>query len=82
MAKKQVKENVIGLGEVTGHRHIATGKGVRVFEDGSDMELQAPHGAVVTHEEHKAIEIPAGVYEVGGVLEYDPAVEEAREVRD
>jgi hypothetical protein len=76
------KDNVIGFGEVTGHTHCANGPSVEVFGDEREMELNAPQGCNVTHEEHKLIEIPAGKYNVGGVLEYDPAAEEARRVQD
>ena len=80
---KKIKGNIIGHGEST-HTHVANGKDVTVLGDEAErnMELDAPNGCLVTHEEHKTIEIPAGRYEVGGVLEFDPATEESREVRD
>lgn len=79
---KKRNDNIIGFGEVTGHTHRANGTLVEVFGDENAMELSAPHGCNVSHEEHKPIEIPAGRYHVDGVLEYDPAMEEARRVAD
>jgi len=78
---KKSKTNIVGHGE-NGHVHLAQGKDVNVYEDEKNMELDAPFGSTITHEEHKIIEIPAGKYHVGGVLEYDPAAEEARRVKD
>ena len=79
--KKKVN-NHIGEGEHTGHFHLAQGEEVEVFEEKESMELHTPNGCSVTHQEHKIIEIPAGRYNVGGVLEYDPAAEEAKNVQD
>jgi len=79
---KKSKTNIIGYGEVTGHTHRVSGKKVKVFNEGDDFEMEVPSGGTITHEEHKTIEIPAGVYRVGGVLEYDPAAEEVRQVQD
>ena len=79
---KKKKNNHIGEGEHTGHFHLASGKDVAVYEDEQDMQLDTPDGCTVSHQEHKQIEIPAGRYHVGGVLEYDPALEEARRVKD
>ena len=79
---KKSKTTIIGHGE-SGHTHLANGKNVSVFEENNEpAEVEAPEGMEITHEEHKAIEIPAGTYRVGGVLEFDPAEQEARQVRD
>jgi hypothetical protein len=78
------ENNHIGEGELTGHFHLAQGNNIIVLENEStnEMELHAPEGCSITHQEHKQMEIPPGEYEVGGVLEYDPAAEEARQVQD
>ena len=81
---KRKKNNHLAEGEMTGHFHAATGD-VEVFEEvfeDSSLQLNAPLGSEVTHQEHKTIELPAGTYRTGQVLEYDPAEEEAKEVRD
>ena len=36
----------------------------------------------IEHQEHKTIEIPAGIWEIEKVVEYDHFLEEAREVID
>jgi hypothetical protein len=81
--KKQRTNNHLAEGEATGHCHCATGKKVAVWEDEqSPLEIEAPEGMEVTHQEHKVIEIPAGTYRSDKVLEFDPAEQEARQVRD
>ncbi len=80
---KKRNDNIIGFGEVTGHTHRANGNAIEVFDaDDNSMNLNAPTGCSITHEEHRKIEIPAGRYNVDGVLEFDPAAEEARKVID
>ena len=78
--------NHLAEGEVTGHFHAATGKDTQVFEDVYDdasLHLETGGKTDVTHQEHATINLPAGTkFRTGQVLEYDPAEEEAREVRD
>jgi hypothetical protein len=73
---------VLREGEATGHAHVATGEGVQLFMHGDTLYMRVPSGTEVVHEEHNAIMIPAGVYEVGAVREYDHFAEEARPVYD
>ena len=80
MAKKQKRsDTVLAHGEVTGHFHLATGKGAVLYED---FTLDAPHGAEVTHQEHKPIQLPPGTYDRLIVREFDHFAEEARNVAD
>lgn len=84
---KKLKDNVLALGEVTGHFHAANGSGVAVFagEDsdvGGTKLLDAPEGCTVTHQEHGPITLPPGKFEVRIVKEYDHFAEEARQVTD
>ena len=76
--KSQQRENgrlVIMHGETTGHAHTITEKGATVWileKDGvSQMYLEVMEPVTITHEEHKAIPIPPGIYEIGQVKEYD-----------
>ena len=80
---KKVAGGVLRLGEATGHKHVARGRGVAVLDapDGTRY-LHAPKGARITHEEHKPIDVPPGDYTITGVREYDHFAEEAREVVD
>lgn len=83
MRKK--KNNHLAEGEVTGHFHEAIGKDISVFEEvygDSSLKLNTPQGSEVVHQEHRTIGISPGIYRTGQVLEYDPAEEEARKVRD
>jgi len=84
--KKMVVKNgrfVIAEGEVTRHNHaIAECPGVTCFEDNGIMFMENKEPVTITHEEHGAVEIPAGIWEFGRVQEYDHFAEEARAVRD
>jgi hypothetical protein len=75
---------ILAHGEVTGHAHRLTeaSDGLLVEIDGQLYLRVGAGGATITHEEHKAVEIPAGEYRVGRVQEYDHFQEEARQVRD
>lgn len=70
---------VIAWGEVTGHSHSL--KDGRVLEDGQGaLFLEVLHATQVVHQEHHAIELPAGCYRVTRQREYSP--EAIREVVD
>ena len=77
-----VAGRVLREGEHTGHAHVATGEGVQLFVAGGALYMRVPSGTEVVHEEHKVIEVPAGVYEIGAVREYDHFAEASRPVFD
>lgn len=77
--RKRLPHTRLAEGEVTGHFHEAVGEGVALYDD--DV-LEAPAGAVVTHQEHRRLAVPPGDYKKGIVQEMDHAAEEARQVRD
>ena len=77
-----VNTRVLREGEATGHAHRATGEGVQLFLDGDTLYMRVPEGTEVVHEEHKAITVPPGLYEIGAVREYDHFAEETRPVFD
>ena len=76
-------------GEVTGHRHRFEGGAAVTLSQGSfgreggfllDVTSGAPQ---LLHEEHAAIPVPAGRYEVRIKCEYDPTVHRgSRQVED
>lgn len=74
--------NVLREGEATGHAHRAVAGDVQLFIEGNQLFMRAPSGTEVRHEEHNVVEVPPGIYEIGGVREYDHFAEEAREVLD
>lgn len=78
--KKKVQGRVLAEGEVTGHYHALDHSDV--FDTGSTRVFDVEESDTLTHQEHGPIEIPAGEYESGIVLEYDHFAEESREVVD
>lgn len=69
---------VLQYGEVTGHAHAIHEQDVELFEPGEASQLAERFlrvggaGAVLVHEEHAPIELPAGWYEVRRQREYEP----------
>ena len=87
-AKKQAPQqhkNTLAEGEFTGHAHRVQGP-VDIFRQGNqtggDIFMSVPKRITVTHEEHKPVTLPKGLYRVSRVREYDHFAEEARVVRD
>ncbi len=60
-------------GEVTGHKHqISQGK-AEVFEENGTFYLRVlSQTALLTHEEHKAIQVPQGSWMIRIQREYEP----------
>lgn len=74
---------VLAHGEITGHSHaIAVEPGVQLYTMEQILYLVADHDVTVTHQEHGAVSVPAGTYQIGQVREYDYLANEARKVRD
>jgi hypothetical protein len=69
---------VLAYGEVTGHAHAIADNDVELFAPGEATVLAERYlrvgsaGAVLVHEEHAPIELPAGDYEVRHQREYSP----------
>ena len=82
---KKADNLILAEGEATGHFHrVATGEAVLyTIPNSVDKFLEIiSETATVTHEEHKPITLPKGIYKIGIVSEYDYDLEEARQVRD
>ena len=73
---------VVMRGEMTGHNHVITGDGAKLMELKGELYLEVTVPVVITHEEHKPLNIPTGIYQIGQVQEYDYFAEMARQVRD
>ena len=74
---------ILAEGESTGHAHrISDIAGVEFIEKNGFFWLKNPTQLTVTHEEHKPVIIPAGIWRIGKVREYDHFAEEARAVAD
>lgn len=68
---KPVDNNVLALGEVTGHSHRA--EGALVMEQPSGQKfVYAKNGWTVVHDEHDPINLSKGVWEVRRQQEYEP----------
>lgn len=78
---------IVAEGEATGHHHAIADKAVSIWclvKDGVEqmyLEVEADK-VTITHEEHKPLEIPRGIYEIGTVKEYDYLQDMERSVID
>ncbi len=61
-------------GELTGHSHrIQQSQAVQLWANGSELFLEVKEStATLVHEEHRAIELPQGLYRVWRQREYRP----------
>ena len=74
---------IVAEGEATGHHHAIVDKGCQLYELNNELYLDVTSDTVtITHEEHKAIPIPTGIYKIGIVREYDYFQEMERKVVD
>lgn len=78
--KAKVSNNFVLAEGKTGHKHLLSGKSVQVLEFGDKKFINAKSEAKISHDEHKAITLPKGLYEVVIQREYDPVAE--RKVQD
>lgn len=70
---KALKHLVLAEGEVTGHKHQITEGEATLYEHEGTLWLQVTsEAAMLTHEEHKPICLPHGIYEIGIQREYEP----------
>jgi hypothetical protein len=74
---------VLAEGESTGHKHVITEGDAELYDYEGTLFLKVKsEKALLTHEEHNAVEIKKGDYKIGIVREYDHFSEEARNVAD
>jgi len=55
---------VLAFGEATGHSHQIKSRAAEVYRMGGARYLHLGESASLTHEEHGAVELPAGSYQV------------------
>jgi len=79
-----VTDNVLALGEATGHMHKLFGNGITVREDKETKAkyLHLVEEVVLKHQEHKPVILPPGIYRQGFQTEYDHFGNRIREVAD
>jgi len=75
------KRCVLAHGE-SGHSHVVESEDAELIQIGERMLLKLETRAVVKHEEHGAITLEPGLYEIGRVNEYDYFAEMTRKVID
>ena len=80
-----LKNGVIARGETTGHTHRVSKASLAaaavLYALARSLYLRSPEqGATVVHEEHKPIQLPAGIYAIVRQREFDGL--RWREVRD
>jgi hypothetical protein len=66
---------VLALGEATGHAHAVSARDADLLADPAEVDrrfLRIATEAMLTHEEHAAISLPAGLYRVVQQREYVP----------
>jgi len=80
---KKLNHLTVAKGEATGHHHTITKGDAELYEHEGTLFLKVNSDeAVLTHQEHGAVIIPQGEYEIGIVKEYDHFQEESRNVAD
>jgi len=81
---KRAKVLTLAKGEATGHSHVleCEESDAELIAQGEYMLLTLGSPGVLKHEEHGAIEVPEGTYEVAQVREFDVAENVVRIVRD
>lgn len=80
---KPTKKVTLALGEVTGHHHSITDDGAVGFADNENSLakfVEAKESVTLTHQEHEAINLPAGTYKSVRQTEFTP--EELKNVAD
>lgn len=70
---RRVRGGVVARGEATGHTHRLVGDGV-VFRDPYSQQryVKVMSSAVLVHEEHRPLSLPAGIYGVTLQRQYTP----------
>lgn len=81
LVERRERGYVLAEGEATGHAHTIEEE-IRMVEAGGILYIGCATDVIVKHEEHDAITVPAGNYQIGIVQEYDHFAEEARNVAD
>jgi|WetSurMetagenome_2_1015567.scaffolds.fasta_scaffold246189_2 hypothetical protein len=79
---KPVESTILAEGESTGHIHRINGGKAIIYMVNLIMYLKVIKKISLIHEEHKALFIPPGNYQIDKVKEYDHFLEEARKVVD
>lgn len=66
------KDNVLALGEITGHQHVLKGE-AKVMIDNNGRQFCDVEQATLVHEEHNTLTVQKGCYRVVRARELDLA---------
>jgi len=72
---------VLAHGE-SGHSHVVEDDEAELIQIGERMLLKLGKQATVKHEEHQAITLEPGIWEIGRVVEFDWLSKMTRQVQD
>lgn len=80
---KKLNHRTLAEGEATGHSHQSDMNSELIQLDNDDIYLNVfGERSIISHQEHKEIEVLNGVYLINIVKEYDHFLEESRKVID
>lgn len=77
----KVKGNTLVEGEATGHKHSLSGQ-VQIYANQDQKFFEVEQKTILSHQEHKPLEIPPGKYKVVQEREWNPFDEQIRRVMD
>ena len=80
-SKGEVARYVVAEGEHTGHAHVLD-RPASIFKHNETMFFTIKEPTEITHQEHKALTIPPGTWQIERVKEYDYLSEMTRNVQD
>jgi len=76
------KDNILALGEVTGHKHRLNIKQLSVYETLGQKYVSLKQKTDLVHEEHNTLTLEPGNYVVLMEREFDPVAQEIKQVLD
>jgi hypothetical protein len=79
-AKLEKKRKTVAYGEVTGHHHDLVGTDVGIYALEDQLFAKVGSDVQITHQEHAALAVDEGLYEIRIQQEYTP--QEVRRVLD
>jgi hypothetical protein len=80
--EKQTGREILYSGEATNHHHRVSSGSFDIYTDKAKLILRCITECIVTHEEHKPITLPPGIWELDQVREYDHLKQMERKVVD
>lgn len=77
----KLEGKTLAEGETTGHKHTLQGL-VQLYGEKDVQFVEVKQDTILTHQEHKTVQVPEGVYELIHEREYNPFDEQVRRVVD